>query len=450
MLRSAIVGFASACLAALAAAPAGAHFIWLDIAPDSSGDPQARLYFSEEPVPGEPHLVAKAAHTKVWMRGVSGDTIDVKLTIAPGDEPDALLGECPSAAPCSLEGNCDYGVYERGPGVLLHYYARRLAGDWWKHPALARAERLKLDIVPRVEGGKLAVDVLFEGKPAAGAEIVAIDPAGEHHELKADAQGHAQLAAMPGRHAVRAAHIQADRSGERDGKKYAQTWHYATLVLDLPAAETSVSNISAADALERAREGRAIWKDFPGFASDVTIRFGGEQVSGKLEIDADGVVSLEAPKSPLSDWAEEQLNSLVQHRMPDGEVSTGHVTWADDEVDHPLGRKVSLGESEMSSAYRLKDDVIMEVNRSMGKLRFTISVLEIERNAEGKYLPRSFAMNFFDSAGGELKNSLAYRNDWQRVGTFYLPTRILEVDAKKGGSTTKEIVFCNSRLLEKK
>ena len=52
----------------------------------------------------------------------------------------------------------------------------------------------------------------------------------------------------------------------------------------------------------------------------------------------------------------------------------------------------------------------MEVNRSAGKLRFTISVLEIERNAEDKYLPRAFTMNFFDAASGEFKMSLGYWN----------------------------------------
>jgi hypothetical protein len=59
-------------------------------------------------------------------------------------------------------------------------------------------------------------------------------------------------------------------------------------------------------------------------------------------------------------------------------------------------------------------------------------------------------MSFYDGATGELKSSLAYWNDWQRVGPFDLPKRILEIDARKGGSSTKEIAFSNWRLLEKK
>ena len=54
---------------------------------------------------------------------------------------------------------------------------------------------------------------------------------------------------------------------------------------------------------------------------------------------------------------------MVQHRMPDGEVTQGDVTFADEADTHPLGRKIDLGDPSLQSAYRIKDDVIMEVNR---------------------------------------------------------------------------------------
>lgn len=452
MLRKAILGFALFCLVALGGTRARAHFIWLDLQEASGDHRQVRLYFSEEPAPGAAHLVGKVAHTKAWLRGAAGDTSELKLVAAPGEDLAALIGQCAQSAAASLEATCDYGVYERGPrALLLQYYAKRLAGDWSKHPELARADRLKLDIVPRISGSKLAVDVLYEGKPSADSEVVVIDPAGEHHELKTDSKGRAEIKVDAGRWAVRAGHIEALKSGERDGKPYQETWHYSTLVLDVPREIAQATpDVSAAEALARARDGRAIWTDFPGFTAEVTLRAGGREASGKLSIDAEGNVSLDVPGSPLCAWAQEQLHSLVEHRMPDGEISTGDVAYADDDVDHPLGRKINLGDPDLASAYRLKDDVIMEVNRSMGKIRFTISVLEIVRSAENKYLPRSFAMSFFDSASGELKGSLAYRNDWQRVGNFDLPKRILEIDAHKGGSTTKEISFSNCRLMEKK
>ena len=122
--------------------------------------------------------------------------------------------------------------------------------------------------------------------------------------------------------------------------------------------------------------------------------------------------------------------------------------YADETGSHPLGRKIELHDGDQNSAYRLKDDVIMEVNRSAGPMRFTISVLEIERNAEQKYLPRSFTMNFFDAESGQLRSSLGYFNSWQRVGQLDLPKTILEVDARQGTPTTKQIVFDNCHLIE--
>jgi hypothetical protein len=347
-------------------------------------------------------------------------------------------------------------VFAHGPApTLLNYYAKALGSDWTTSAAKTRAEKLKLDIVPALDGKNLAVQVLFDGQPVADAEVLFVDPAGEHHEVKADAQGKVSIAAKPGAWAVRSSKVENGKGGERDGKKFDHTSHYATLTLDVPgttltAEKTPSAGDSALDLLVRARDGRAMWQDFPGFTTDLTVLSGAETLQGKATIDADGVVTLEMPKGKLTDWVEEQLNSMVQHRMPDGEVSQGDVTYAEEASAHPLGRKIDLGDPSLQSAYRIKDDAIMEVNRSAGPtMRFTISVLEIERNPENKYLPRSFTMNFFDAKSGDLRTSLAYFNSWQRVGAFDLPKQIIEIDAHKGGASAKQIDFSNCKLLAK-
>jgi hypothetical protein len=334
--------------------------------------------------------------------------------------------------------------------VLLHYDAKHLRGDWARGDAAARAERLVLDIVPSLIDGQLQLQVVFQGKPAAASEVVVIDSAGEEQTLKSDADGKISLAANKGRYAVRAAVIEPQRSGQRDGKPYAQTWHYATLTLDVPPGASGRAEISAAELLKQARDARCVWRDFPGFAADIDVYGDARRVTGKATIDASGGVTLELPKSPLADWAEEQLQSLVQHRMPDGDVAEGSIRYADDDTDHPLGRKIDLGDPNQQSKYRIRGDAILEVNRSMGKLRFTISVLELVRNAENKYLPRAFTMDFFDAATGELRASLGYWNDWQRVGPYDLPRTILEIGARAGGTAARQIAFSNCRLLEAK
>jgi len=59
-------------------------------------------------------------------------------------------------------------------------------------------------------------------------------------------------------------------------------------------------------------------------------------------------------------------------------------------------------------------------------------------------------MTFWDVKTGELKQSLAYWNSWQRVGEFDLPERILEISAGPKGAKTKELTLSHQQLLERR
>ena len=456
-MRRFVCLFAVACLSISSIAQA--HFIWLDQG-DNGGKPQLLAYFGETAEPGEGHLLGKIAHTKAWVRDAAGRKSDLSVKTPGEGDKAALSADCPASGATSLEAFCDYGVYSHGgPGFLLQYYAKHLAGDWVNNTdQLARAEKLLLDVVPSTKDKHLTLTVLYQGKPAAGKDVVVVDPADKQHDLTSDADGKATLPdLMAGKYAVRANVIEADKSGERDGKKFGQTWHYCTLTFNLPdsiatktvAVEKKAADPTAVAALAKARDGRSMWKEFPGFTTDVIVSGEGQQAVGTASIDSNGAVTLKMADQTIAPWLDEQLNSLVQHRMPDGEVTEGMVTWSDNDLTHPLGRKIDLGDPNLKSAYRLKDDVIMEVNRTAGpSMHFTISVLEIEYNPEGKYLPRSFTMNFFDNKTGEVKTSLAYLNEWQRVGQFDLPKTIIEVNTKAGKSVTKRIEFANTKLVK--
>src|SRR5579871_2092926 len=66
MLR--VLSAAVTALYVLSAAPAWAHFIWVDAARSEQGKWQARAYFGETPEPGEARLIVKVAHAKSWFR----------------------------------------------------------------------------------------------------------------------------------------------------------------------------------------------------------------------------------------------------------------------------------------------------------------------------------------------------------------------------------------------
>ncbi len=412
--------------------------------------------------------MAKSPNTKSWTRTAANDgTESLKLEEVKSDTSASLTGEITNKAPCSIEAHCDYGVVAKGEKpFLLQYYAKHIrassASDLAK---LARAERLTLDIVPTIASKNISLTVLWKGKPAANAEVVAGFGKDDELTLKTDEDGRAEVPLhADASYAIRARHVEADNRGERDGKAYDQVRHYATVTFAVPAdaggdrvadavssvsvAAANVTNTggtasSAAELLEKARQSRSVWNDFPGFSADVTLHHNNEVVRGIVSVNGDGDVGLKIPKSADADWLRTYLESMVQHRMPDG-PSNEDVRYVDD-ADHPLGRKIALGDGAQGSEYRIKGNVITEVNRRAGPGRFTISVLDVVWTADKKYLPTVFSITSW-GPDGHVQSNNSSQDSWVRVGDFDLPLRTMQVTTGKNSRDVRVIEFSNHRL----
>ena len=434
---------------------ASAHFLWLTT--DSGEKPaQARLWFSETCEPGDAKLLDKVAKTQIWFSRPGDEAKPLNLEKQIAGELGSWSAAIDAAGTDGVEATCDYGVVSRGgESFLLQYDARHV--DLARGDELAKAIALKslpLDVLANVKDGSLVLNVQFDGKPAADAELLAVLPSGDERDLKLDATGAARIDdAAAGDYAFRARVVQKT-PGERDGKKYDEVRHYSTLTFHLPAKSTAmtatkVADVDPAEVLRRARDKRAVWENFPGFSADVDVRIDGDTETGRLEVDENGVATVKLKNEKLSKWAEDQASSLVQHRLPGG-FEDENPAYADEDVDHPLGRLINLGDKQFGSAYRIKDDMVMEVNRHGGPVRFTISVLETELNKEGKYLPRTFSITTWDQKSGEIKSSSSFLNTWTRVGNFDVPLRILEIETTPGDRKIREITFSNYKLIETK
>ncbi|MGD9646948.1 MAG: DUF3386 family protein, partial [Pirellulales bacterium] len=413
-------------------------------------------------------LIAKIAHTEAWSRTPAASETE-KLTLRPitDDAGGALVGLVGAKPPLAVEAVCRYGVFSRGDrALLLNYYARHLdvrsAADL---AALARAEKLDLDIVPALDGNQATLTVLWKGKPAAGAEVVVHVPGGGEQQLTTDEQGQVTFdATRAGSYALRAKFVEPDSAGEHDGNAYAEAWHITTMTVVLPtAASTAATATTAATAeatdtaasdrspgsanalLERARDARAVWNDFPGFDSDVTLRIDDAVAQGHVEVTSDGNVKLSGVDSADAGWVRQQLALLIRHRMP-APFSEQDVEFGDDAKDHPLGRLVKFVGDSAHSAYRIKDDVILEVNRNQGSLRFTISTLEVARNAEGKYMPADYSASYWERDSGRLRSNETYHEEWVRVGAFDLPKRHVVVLTGNDTRRVMEIDFAGHQL----
>jgi hypothetical protein len=168
---------------------------------------------------------------------------------------------------------------------------------------------------------------------------------------------------------------------------------------------------------------------------------------GTLRVSADQDVTLNLSTDGEFAWASRAINSLVQHRFSTGEESY-NVEFADEVLEHPLGRLIRFKEDRLHSLYRISGDYISEVHRTMGDTRFTISVLQVARNAEGKYLPHTYSVSYWNAKTGELTSNRVVQDTWRRVGKWDLPERTVAVlTAADGQRQVQAVEFKNLRLL---
>lgn len=432
--------------------PAAAHFVWVCLEPADAQEKAVHVYFSEEPEAGGAHLVDKIAHTEVWLRsdGAEGARLKLEKKVDADSEQGELTAPVECQVPCRIEAMCDYGVFSRGgkPFHLL-YYAKHVHADNMDELARAGAsDQLALDIVPENSSEGLVFEVRYNGRPLGEAPLHLIGPDGDVTEQKTDADGRfVWTSVKPGPYAVRTSHVEEGRGGTTDGDAFEDTRHYATLTFQATtSAGTAASDPQATRLLSDARASRAVWEDFPGFTADAVVHLDGEVVRGSVTVNRHGVVELEMPEDAARSWVQHHLDQMVDHRMPSGSIGN-EATFEDHLVSHPLGRKIRLQEDSMGSVYRIRDDVVTQVNREMHDMRFTITVLEVTRNDEGKYLPRTFSVSFWDSETGALRFNQTHVQSYTKVEQFELPLRFMEVHSGADTYHVRTIDFENHKLI---
>lgn len=453
MIRSSL--FASSAAAwLLLALPAQAHFVWVLVQNNSSGQPQAKVFFSELAEEDDETLLDKIAQTKVSARSIS-DVKQLKLTKQTAKGGGAWVGDLPEGTSGALSATCNYGVLDkRGQIFLLQYYAKFLDAAHPGFKAFARDEALTLDVVPGAAAGdKRPLTILFQGKPASGSEVVVLDPSGKEEKLKTNDKGEVEISGgTKGVYSIRAK-FEVEKAGSESGKEYKKVVHYCTLALrtaegkEAVVAATAAKADEAPEVMRRAREARASWQKFPGFEADLKLFTEGHEQSGKIKVSAGGQVELTGFQLKDDKPVLQVLRSLVGHRMGSGGEDSD-VSFAEEPTGHPFGRLIKFNsDTAMGSHYRIKDDVIREVNRKSESGRFTISVLEVRRNEEGKYLPGVYTVSFWNK-DGSLRSTTTTNETWQRVGTFDLPLTHDSVATSANEIKNLRMQFSGHQLLE--
>ena len=424
---------------------AQAHFLFVRLRPPAEGGRYAEVYFSDVADAGDPRFIDKIAHTTLWLQTKPGsfEPLTVHKT------PDRLRALVPSTGTAAVIGECTYGVLggpKRTP-FLLRHYPKAVAGKADEIALLQRKPEIPFEIQIREGEGQLEFIALRNGKPIPNAQFISVAADLKNDKFAANADGKATWKpATPGYYAVYTNQTLKE-AGVHQGQKYEEIREFTTVGFAWPL-ESKGADSKAVNLFQEAIATRAAWADFPGFSADVKASVDGRAWKGSVTISAKGDVDLSADDEVATPWVKEQLESMVMHRLARPQGKPPIVRFADDDVDHPLGRLLIFEGGSFASSYRVKDRQIMVVNRSMGKLNMTITVMENDRNADKKILPRSYTVQYWNSLNGNLQRTEAIQNRWTRLGSWDLPTQLTVVTSSTAGQGVKTMTLSQHRLLK--
>lgn len=428
-------------------AQAQAHFVWIAIQPGEGGKQEAHVWLSELAEPDDEKLLEKIVQTKAWSRSASGEAAPLKLEKRTDAGSGGLVSALADGNSAAASATCDYGVIERRGAIFwLQYQAKFLNSADPAFKALARDEALTLDVVPGAVGEKQVLTVLFQGKPVKGSEVTVLSPSSDEEKATTDAEGKVVVAGgKSGLYSIRAK-WEVQEAEKHGDKEYQKVVYYSTLALRVAgASEPKVGVVDPKALLHEAREARASWEKFPGFVAKVKVQTTAGEQLGEIKVSATGEVELVGMQLADEKQVLTTLRSLIGHRLAE-ESEDDNVAYGEEAAGHPLGRLMQFkGESEMASSYRVRDGVIREVNRQSKTGRFTISVMEIRRNPEGKYLPGVYSVSFWNP-DGSLKSSTFVNETWVRVGHLDLPATLERVSVSGTEHRNLRIEFTSHQL----
>ena len=211
---------------------ARAHFVFVVPQP---GGATALVFISEELKPTDEVDAGLVRGAKLVFRDSEGH--ETPLALAKGAQ--AYVTALPGTGTGLIHGSADLGLMQRGadkPYVLI-YYPKTILGNAFD-AGLVVGDSAPVEIIPVFDAGKLRLKVVAHGKPLPETEVTVIFPDSEQKVLTTDSTGLTEVLTQTGRYGAWVRYWEPV-GGERDGKTYAETRNYATLVFGTPVASAT-------------------------------------------------------------------------------------------------------------------------------------------------------------------------------------------------------------------
>lgn len=195
-----------------------------------------------------------------------------------------------------------------------------------------------------------------------------------------------------------------------------------------PAVQTAA--VEPEELFRSAYDKRYTWdSDFPGYWVEVSVRYnqdiyhGLAMVNPDLSVEVANMNSLtDADNAAVSELVKNELQMEVIHRrsLPFEQLHgpSQFELEGQDQSGAWLIRELGDG---MNSHYKVQDQKITQVNRTMGDVAVTVDTLGFERPPEG-YMAAHFQTTFRNAKTGEVLELEDVRDSHTKVGKYYLLT----------------------------
>lgn len=190
--------------------------------------------------------------------------------------------------------------------------------------------------------------------------------------------------------------------------------------------------------------------DFGGFEAELRYQGPEGDASGTVRITGARSVELTlvAPDA-VRGWLRRELGSMIGHRwhLPYEEADGGNQLALSPDDDGPTGTMIDVQQDKYDSSYRLLGSEISQVNRAMGKIRFSIQIQERDHATDGRTLPAHFTVFYWDTEHDRLSRSDVYRDVYETIDGLPLPVARQIISADDDGITTRRMDLSGHRVL---
>jgi Protein of unknown function (DUF3386) len=205
----------------------------------------------------------------------------------------------------------------------------------------------------------------------------------------------------------------------------------------------------ARELLHRAFDRTARWRaDFVGFTAALTVHDDGMEHRGTVDVTMPRTVEVSIAEAGLQQWTQQQLAMMVGHRgyrsfdQADGK----YVLTLGQEEAHALGRLIYINGDGMNSRYRVKDERICQIQRSMERVKFTINIEDTITTRDDKVLTTRFTVYYFAPSTGQLTQVESFADDYTEVRGVVLPKTRRVTFAEDGEARVRELILSDHVL----